>query len=268
MAETKGDAPGRAAGQPETIRSVLLATRLLEILAERGAMGVTELARAAGTGKTRVHRHLRTLVQADFVTQDPATEKYGLGLKLWLLGRMVAEQIDFLGEVRKVMPGLRDQVGHTVTAAQGDAEGVRVIEMVRGTSLFEIGTRPGSRFSFHGSAQGKLALAFGPPELLARVAAGPLAAATERTITTPERLAAEVAQVRAQGWAVAPEEVLPGINALAAPVFQADGGLAGTLAVVDSVRFLPAVPSRAQIEAVVAAADRASRGLGHLPRAA
>ena len=77
------------------------------------------------------------------------------------------------------------------------------------------------------------------------------------------RLKAEIKRVRKQGWAVAPEEVLTGINALAAPVFGAQGTLAGTITVLGSVQFLQAVPAPEQVAAVLNAAGAISDRLGY-----
>ena len=252
-------------GSEAHVQAVLLATQVLEVLADRGPCGVTEVARALGVPKMRIHRHLRTLVAARYARQDPVSEKYAIGVKVWLIGKSVADQFDFLSAARKVLTGLRDELGHTVTAGIIDGADMLMIDTERGTSQIEIGTKPGSRFPFHSSSQGKLALAFGPVGLMEDVLNGPLEETTPETCTDPERLRAEIERVKRQGWAVAPEQILIGINALAAPVFYADGTLAGTLSVVDSIQYLPAQPSAHQIETVLSAADQASAELGYTP---
>ena len=78
-----------------------------------------------------------------------------------------------------------------------------------------------------------------------------------------EALESDVAQVRRRGWAVAPEESLMGVNALAAPIFDASGQLAGTIAVVGSIQHLPATPDNALIAAVQQAAAAVSERLGY-----
>ncbi len=238
----------RASKHEGEVRSVRTAFEVLEALAaSEEPLGVTDLARSLGITKTLGYRHLRTLVGSGYVTQDPATEKYRAGVKLFLLGQRVAARNSFLSAARKVMRPLRDAGGHTVTASRIVDEGVEVLDMLRGSSPFEIGTKPGSRFPLERSAQGKVALAFGkgaPPK------AGP-------------KLRKEVRLARERGWAVAPEEILRGVNALAAPVFFADGTLAGTIALVDSVALLPAVPTKKQVSAILEAARTASRELGY-----
>jgi DNA-binding IclR family transcriptional regulator len=233
------------------VRSVAAAFALLEALAGSDEpLGVSELSRAVGITKTRAYRHLRTLVAGGYVTQDPRTEKYQAGVELFLLGQKVAGQHSFLSAGRKVMRSLRDRVGHTVTLSRIEKNAVVVLDMVRSSSSFEIGTKPGARFPLDRSAQGKVALAFGGSHFSDRP-------------KDPPKLRREVRLVRERGWAVAPEEILRGVNALAAPIFFADGSLAGTIALVDSIEVLPSEPSKQQITALQEAARKASSELGH-----
>ncbi len=242
----------RGTKQPNGVRSVRTAFEILEVLAaSEEPLGVTEIARALGITKTRGYRHLRTLLGSGYVTQNARTEKYQAGIRLFLLGQKVAARHSFLSAARKVMRPLRDAVGHTVTLSHLEEGAVVVLDMVRGSSPFEIGTKPGSRFPLDRSAQGKIALAFGHGEETKQGA----------------KLRNDVRRSRERGWAVAPEEILRGVNALAAPIFFADGSLAGTIALVDSVELLPAEPSRKQIGAILDAARRASMELGYPERA-
>lgn len=246
------------------LQSVVLTTRILEVLADRGEMGVSEIGRAFGMPRARIHRHLKTLTATGFVDQNPDTGRYRVGIKLWLTGQSVATQFDLLAAGRKVLRQLRDRIGHTVMVSSIDGDEILVLETVRGNTAVEIGTRPGTRFALNSSSQGKVALAFGPPALLERQLARPLEATTEMACADPEALQRQIADVRRQGWAVAPEETIIGINAIGAPVFDASGHLAGTLGAVDSIQFLPAVPSGEQIDAICEAARQASAELGHV----
>jgi len=260
--------PPAATGSPDEgqglLQSVVLTTRILEVLAENGEMGVSEIGRVFDMPRARIHRHLKTLAATGFVDQNTESGKYRVGIKLWLTGQSVAEQFDLLAAGKKVLRQLRDRIGQTVMVSSIDADEILVLETVRGTSAVEIGTKTGTRFAFNSSAQGKVALAFGPADFMVRQLAHPLEATTEKACVDPEELQREIAEVRRRGWAVAPEETIIGINALAAPVFDATGGLVGTIGAVDSIQFLPAVPSSEQIDAICEAARQASAELGYV----
>ncbi len=63
-----------------TVQSLVVGLRVLEALAKGGEpRGVTELARALGTTKWVIFRHLHTLCGQKFVVQDAVTEKYEIG---------------------------------------------------------------------------------------------------------------------------------------------------------------------------------------------
>jgi IclR family transcriptional regulator, KDG regulon repressor len=249
---------------PQNIEAVVTTLSIIEHMAQaRGPVGVSELASAVAIPKPRIYRHLRTLVSRGYVTQEPQSEKYGLTMRLSHIARAIADQTGFHVELRSIMPALRARVHQSVVVGQVEEDGVRVIDILRESQAVEISSRPGTLFDFHCTAQGKVALAFGPPKLWKRVQRGPLRQWTEATKTDLRRLKAEVDKVRKQGWAVAPGEVLSGINALAAPVFDAGGALAATIGILGSIQHVAPRPSPALVAAVLAAATEFSRRLGY-----
>lgn len=243
---------------------MLLALQTLEFIAQsQRAVGVTELTRAFGTTKSRIHRHLQTLVSAGYLIQDGDTERYRVSARLMALGQSVSEGYELTGAARPVMRALRDDLGHPVALSYGEPDGIRILSIVTGRSNIEIGVKPGSLLELHSSAQGKLALAFGDDLVYQKVLRAPLKASTPDTITDPAELRVEIERTRARGWAMAPNEAMIGLNALAAPVFDALGKFAGALAIVDSIQFIGPAPTMRQIDGILAAASRISADLGY-----
>ncbi|MDH3235856.1 MAG: IclR family transcriptional regulator [Alphaproteobacteria bacterium] len=248
------------------IQAVLLALSTLEYLAQRrSAVGVTELAQAFDTTKSRMHRHLQTLVSAGYILQDQSSDRYRVSARLMALGEAVSENFELSDAARSVMHELRDSLSHAVAVSSPEADGVRIVSVLRGRSNVEIGVKPGSLLRFHDSAQGKAALAFGDPAVLRGVLGRKLTASTPHTITDPAKLAAEVERIKECGWSTSPNETVIGLNALAAPVFGALGRYVGAIAIVDLVQFLPEVPTDEQIRRVSAAAAQISEYLGYRP---
>jgi IclR family KDG regulon transcriptional repressor len=247
------------------VQAVVLALHILERLAEEGRpMGVTSLASALGTTKSRIWRHLQTLMQHGYIVQSEDTERYRVGARLVTLGQAVGNSLDIVSAGYGTIRDLRDSVGHSAVISQVEADGVRIVSTVSGKSSIEIGVRPGSLLGFHNSAQGKIALAFGSDSLRATVFNARLEKHTPSTIVSPGALRTELERVRQQGWAAAPNEAVIGLNALAAPVFDAAGILAGAVAIVDSVQFITQHPTALQIDKTVAAARRVSAALGYV----
>ena len=84
--------------------------------------------------------------------------------------------------------------------------------------------RPGGRAKMHASGSGKALLAFYPATRLEQIVERHgLAAATEKTINTPQALRRNLEAVRVNGFAVDDEENALGIRCVAAPVFDHAG---------------------------------------------
>jgi DNA-binding IclR family transcriptional regulator len=240
-----------------------LTLRLLEYLAgEPGQCGVTELSLEFGTSKATIHRHLRTLAKREFVRQDPLTLRYEPGVKLFQLGERLRDRFGVLGAARGEMVRLRDETGQAVTLSTLVEGKVVVLDLVQGQSVVEFGIRPGTQMGLHNSAHGKVALAFAPPALMESSLGMPLLASSKETITNPAQLKKHVAVVQRQGWATAANEVVFGINALAAPIFDHRGGYAGAIAIVGSTQYIASRPEARQLAQVTGAAGRISGQLG------
>ena len=245
------------------MQAVVFALEILEYVArQRESVRITDLAAAFGTNKNKIFRHLRTLMQQGYVVQQEFSEQYRIGTRLVALGRAVSENFDLGRLASEAMTTLRSQVGQSVVLSRVEDDGMRVIAVVRSESPIEIIVKPGSLLGFHNSSQGKIALAFGDNALLTKTLASRLEASTGKTLTNPRALREHIELVRKQGWAVAPDEAALGLNALAAPILDADGACVGAIATVDLVQNLAASPSRDQIRHVVAAGRRVSKQIG------
>ncbi len=253
---TQGDLGGNG------IQGVSLTLKILELLAFSSKPGrVTDLARTLGTSKTRIFNHLRTLSGLGYVVQDAETERYRVGMRLVELGSAAANQFDLITVARPVMQRLRDRIGSTVVLSKIEVDKLFTIEQLDGRSMLRLGLVIGTPLGLHSSAQGKLVLAFGRSDLLENVIAAGLEARTSRTIVDPKRLRREVAAIRKQGWAVAPNETMTGLNALAAPIFEGGNRLVATIAILASIDEMPAQLDDARIAAITSAAGEISASL-------
>lgn len=248
----------------EGIQSVVLALRVIEHLAQsRNPVGVTALANALGTTKSRIYRHLQTLVRQGYIVQSETTERYKVGSRLISLGRQVSDNNSLVNAAYDPMRELRQKLGHSCVLSQLEDDGARVILTMPGMSAIEIGVKPGSLLNFHNSAQGKVMLAFSPPDRIEAVLSAPLATSTPETITDVAALRRHLDQVRLRGWATAANEAATGLNALAFPVFDELGAVVGSIAIVDLVQFIEAEPSAEQIAQTARIARQVSLSLGY-----
>jgi IclR family KDG regulon transcriptional repressor len=116
--------------------------------------------------------------------------------------------------------------------------GALVVSTLAGKSPIEIGVRAGSELSYHASAQGKVIAAYGPDELRLKTLSIRPTAYTAKTVTDPASLRLEFKRIVEQGYASAPEQVLLGINSIAAPVFDESGTCTASIAIVGSIQHI------------------------------
>lgn len=240
-----------------------LALRIVEFLAlQSGPVALQDIAREFSASKATVYRHLVTLQRHGFARQEAATGRYEAGVKLVVLGEAQRSRFSVVSTSREESMRLRDATGLAVTVcAVLDGE-LTVLDLVQGRAIIEFGMRPGTRMDLHSSAHGKIWLAFGPQALIAKVERGGLKPWTPATHASMEALTRDIDAVRRRGWSTAPDEVIIGVNALAAPILDHRNELVGSIAIVGFTQFIPAAPDETKISEVVGSAWRISESLG------
>jgi DNA-binding IclR family transcriptional regulator len=237
-----------------TVGSVARALALLDALAE-GPSGVNALARRIGVNPSSASRLLATLERGGVVEREPGGP-YRLGLHLVALADRALARLDVRDLARPQLRTLVEQTGETATLSVPAGHEAVTVDFVPGESSVISMARVGRPSIGHATAAGKVLLAFGDER------PGTLEPYTERTITDPQRLAAELALVRRQGWAEAEGEREPDLNALAAPVVGRGGALVAILGLQGPGGRLTAERRRAVLPALLDAAGRVSRALG------
>lgn len=237
-----------------------LALRLLERLAyESHPMPLGAITKEFAASKATVYRHLQGLVQRGFVHQDKSSGNYEIGIKLVVLGEAARGNFDIARAARNELIALRDATQQAATVCGMVQGSLVVLDLIQGRTVVEFGTRPGTRLEIEVSAHGKVWLAFAAPVAESLTNAGQ---GLPRSSAKAVALALEISKTRRRGWAIAPNRVVDGVNALAAPIFDHSATMVASVAIVGATQFIPAEPSRTQIEAVVGAAKRISRSLG------
>ncbi|HEY8332714.1 MAG TPA: IclR family transcriptional regulator [Tardiphaga sp.] len=249
--------------KPGGVHSVQLAIDVLEAVAfADDELGVTQIAERLNMTKGSVHRHLQTLVERGYLAQNATTSRYAIGPRSRLLARH-APETDLVHLAEGPMRQLRDALGHPVVLSEMTPRGALVLSKLSGRAPIEIGVRPGSELAFHASAQGKVMLAFAPLPLRARLLGQPLQRFTDKTIVSVRRIEQELLDIARLGFSSAPEQAMLGLNAVAAPIFDAQDACIASVALVGSIQFLPEKPRPSDVAQLIETARQISRKLGH-----
>ena len=248
-------------GPRQRVASVTRALALLdEVARSEDGLGVNELARRIGVNASTASRLLGTLEDAGFVERS-ADGPYRLGLKLVALSDRVLGQLDVRDRARPWLTWLVEETGETATLSVPGGGQAITVDFVPSSSSVVSMARVGRPSVAHATAAGKVMLAFGSA-VLDVDAQGQLTAFTERTITDPGELAAELEAVRASGIAEAVGEREPDLNALAVPVMGRRDELVAILGLQGPAARLPASTRRALRGPLRRAASELGRSLG------
>lgn len=247
--------PSPDPGSNSANQSVSVSVSILEALAAAAApMGVTELAKQLGESKGRTHRHLSTLRGLGLVAQDEVSERYFLGWKIFRLGMAAAGNFTLSRIAERHLARLRDTVNQTVALAIPAGDDAIVIASAGSDNPISMQVKHGWVVPSHGSALGRVILAFSPPAQQKRALARPLKKFSDRTITDPAAIARRLAQVQQRFWEMAVNETSFGVATLAAPVFDEREAIAGAVGIIGSPYHVTQPPAPAMLKAVQACA--------------
>jgi IclR family transcriptional regulator, KDG regulon repressor len=200
------------------LSSVANAILLLKAFSdEHSELGISALAERLHLAKSTVHRLASTLVEAGMLEQN-ASGQYRLGLAVFELGSLVRRKLDLSFEAKPWLMTLREQTGETVDLSILDHDGVVCVNFLESQKVNRISSGIGLRKPVHCTAEGKVLIAFQPPQVIDRIVGAAHERRTPRTLTDPAALRQELAKVRARGYAIDDEEYEPGVRSIAAPV--------------------------------------------------
>lgn len=217
---------------PYLLGSLRKGLEVIDCFTRQESWTLAELAAVLDVSKPSIFRILHTLEEFGFLTKDPATARYALGLRFHTLGSAAVRHEHLRWQALPPLQDLARATGETVhVGILYDAEAI-CVQAVEGTHLVRMHAFVGKRTPAHASALGKVLLAHLPSdERDAFLAGRPLAAFTPRTITDPARLRSTLARIRRDGWALDDEELETGLRCLGAPITDHTGRATACVAV-------------------------------------
>lgn len=198
---------------PRRAPAVTRAAGILELLARTSgvALGATDIARSLSMAKSSVSYVCEALVDAGLARRDGSG--YQLGHRLVSLGAAYLDSVDTVSIFHTVCRELTPSIPETAQLSTLDRLDVTYLARREGVAPVRLASDVGRHLVATTTATGKAMLAQLPwSEVAARVRAGnPLPALTAHSITDAASLEAELAKVRATGYAVDDEETMPGM---------------------------------------------------------
>ncbi|GAA3525118.1 IclR family transcriptional regulator [Amycolatopsis ultiminotia] len=137
------------------MNSVLSTLRVLEEVAARQPIGVSELARSMGTPKSSVQRCLVTLQQAGWLRiVDTERSRWGVTMKALAIGLRGSGEEDLRELARPVIRRLSAETGETVHFGLRDGDNVIIILREDSKHTVRVFVEVGSRLPLRGTSAG------------------------------------------------------------------------------------------------------------------
>ena len=222
------------------IQSIEVGGQLLRALVHHGRpMALKDLAREADMTAAKAHPYMVSFGRLALIEQDGASGHYRLGPLALQLGLIGLQQADPVHIATPLMAPLAEQIGQTVGLAVWGARGATMVHIAQAPSPVHVSLRHGTVFSLTRTASGRLFAAYLPPAEVRKMlederrreklrrAEAPATAGLPPAQALPSWSAfeAQLDEVRAHGASRSENEVIPGVSAMAAPVFDHTGAI-------------------------------------------
>lgn len=213
-------------GEQRGIQSIEVGGSLLRALAHHGRpLALKDLALEAGMSPAKAHPYLVSFGKLGLIEQDASSGRYGLGPLAMQLGLISLQQLDPLALATPLIEQLAADCGHTTAVAVWGNRGATIVRVAHPASPVHVSMRHGTVMTLRGTASGRLFAALLPRAEVMPVLRDENRGAGRRGRVLDDDLAAALQQVREEGLSRVKDLLIPGISALAAPVFDGRGTL-------------------------------------------
>lgn len=244
------------------IQSVEVAMLVLTALEEaRGPVPLSEVAKLAGLQPNKVHRYLVSLIRTGLAAQEQPSGRYTLGAAARRVGVEALRRGDEVSLATNHAIALRDRTQHTTNLATWSDAGPVIIRWDYGAYPLPITVRVGSTLPLLDSSVGRVFLAH-LPTALTRPALRAQQKRGETSTVDDADLETMLSDVRASGYSVTTGGVIPGLSAIAAPVFASGPGLALVLGIAVPTYVLTAGVMKSLVGHLCGAAAAITHDLG------
>lgn len=228
-----------SATKPEAGMGAALTTlRILETVADLQPAGVTAVARAAGVPKSSAQRCLHALREAGWLAPAHSDRaRWALTGKALTVGLRASADVGLREAARPTMQWLRDETDETIHLSsyggqsQRAEESLVIVDRLDSTQPVRTWVRLGTRVSLHASCSGRAVLSQLPDDEATAMLDFPLERFSEQTVASLDGLLADLADVRARGYATVQNGWRQGVGAVGAALLDTRDRPVGALAI-------------------------------------
>jgi DNA-binding IclR family transcriptional regulator len=260
------------------IQSIEVGGQLLRALVHHGRpMALKDLAREADMTAAKAHPYMVSFGRLGLIEQDRASGHYLLGPLALQLGLISLQQADPVHIATPLIAQLAQQTGHTVALAVWGARGATIVRTAESPSPVHVNMRHGTVFSLTNTASGRVFAAFLDADAVRQLLEDERQRQKQRKGTEPAPAAGmppvqplpswsdferQLQEVRTHGISRSDGEVIEGVSAMAAPVFDHTGAIVLAVTAIGPAGIFNTAWDGEISRALKACADTVSQRLG------
>jgi DNA-binding IclR family transcriptional regulator len=257
------------------IQSIEVGGQLLHAMAHMGRpMALKELAREADMPAAKIHAYVVSFTRIGLMKQDAESGRYFLGPLALQLGLISLKQANPIQAAAAELASLTQRIGHTAAVSVWGSRGATIVRLEESPAPIHVNMRQGTVFSLTGTATGRLFAAYQTDDAVKRMLDAERALRKSHpepaipNVPAPAAVPSwsaflpQLREVRQQGLSRSDGETLPGVNAMAVPIFGHEGEIAAAITAIGPAGIFDIGWHGAIAHELRACAQRVARSLG------
>jgi IclR family transcriptional regulator, pca regulon regulatory protein len=212
-------------GSPKFIQSLSRGLALLEVMGrEMRPLSLSEIARALGTNKVTASRFCYTLAELGFIARNE-DKRYSLTPRVLTLGYAAVRSLPWYDIAKHYLEILSKRIRERA-ASMTVLEGRDILYVIRVRKQRDMpwDLQVGTKLPVHATSQGKVLMAFGPPEITESILKDlEFRVYTPKTTRSLPALRKQLSRIRKQRYCINDEEFIMGLRSIAAPILDSTG---------------------------------------------
>jgi len=202
-------------------------------------MTISQLSLKTGLSRAAVRRCLYTLTKLGFAGAEDGT-RYGLRPRMLTLSNTYTASNALATSAQPILERMSAAFHESFSVATLDGDDIVYIARTTVSRVMAVDLHIGSRLPAYCTSMGRVLLAYQPAEQIEKyLARAVLTPHTTRTVTSVDKLAMLLRNVRRNGYALCDQEYEVGLRSLAVPVFSPSGRVVATLNLSGSAPRMP-----------------------------
>lgn len=210
------------------IQSIEVGMYILKKIAEAGKpLFISEIAILCETSKSKLHRYLTSFMRTGMLAKNQDA-KYILGTEILRLGLKASQKLNIKDIAAPHLMDIKETLNETTALAIWGENGPFFVSWEENNRAVNIGIKVGSQVSITKSATGRTFAAFSPH----KIAEWKISEELDKSSINQEQFQNIIEFIKKNGYSYVNSTLIPGINAIASPIFDRSAKLVAVLSVV------------------------------------